>query len=395
MVSITDFKDILISKSGGKPLGKVSNFYSILWQAMSKVKKNVDLPSAMRTVQLTNPVYTDVRMYPLPSDVSLNGIIALRPIVPNDSYYDFTNLNQRQFNNEVKFDYNSLSKLYGIRNINGVQYLLINDITTTPVLIQNCDSLTTMGTVALLGVSTDLAVDPLQKVTGANSFSFATGIGAANGIDGTLIAPIDLSAQNDILAYVYLPTLTNVSGVQFGLGQDSSNYFSGATATDFFGNALKVGWNLVRVPRTSFAITAGAPTWTGVDYWRYEVLGTAVAATAGFRLDSFTGNLGSLFEIDYYSDYQFITATGTRVVKPTGDTDLIVISNSDELDLFTDQFIEIMTVDLKQQGVTVDYQAYGGNRLLASYEAFKFKFPSQRQLMKTIYGTSPQSRINE
>jgi len=189
MVSITDFKDILISKSGGKPLGKVSNFYSILWQAMSKVKKNVDLPSAMRTVQLTNPVYTDVRMYPLPSDVSLNGIIALRPIVPNDSYYDFTNLNQRQFNNEVKFDYNSLSKLYGIRNINGVQYLLINDITTTPVLIQNCDSLTTMGTVALLGVSTDLAVDPLQKVTGANSFSFATGIGAANGIDGTLIAP--------------------------------------------------------------------------------------------------------------------------------------------------------------------------------------------------------------
>lgn len=395
MVSITDFKDILISKSGGKPLGKVSNFYSILWQAMSKVKKNVDLPSAMRTVQLTNPVYTDVRMYPLPSDVSLNGIIALRPIVPDNSYYDFTNLNQRQFNNEVKFDYNSLSKLYGIRNINGVQYLLVNDITTTPVLIQNCDSLTTMGTVALVGASTNLAVDPLQKVAGANSFSFTSGIGSSNGIDGNLIVPIDLSAQRDILSWVYLPTLTNVLGVQLGLGQNSASYFSGAIATDFFGNALKVGWNLVRVPTNTFSVAAGTPTWTDVDYWRFEIIGTLAAATAGFRLDSFTGNLGAIFEIDYYSDDQFVTAAGARIAKPTQDTDLIVISNSDELDLFTDQFIEIMTVDLKQQGVTVDYQAYGGNRLLASYEQFKFKFPSQRQLMKTLYGTPPQRRINE
>lgn len=393
MVSITDFKDILISKSGGKPLSKVSNFYSILWQAMSKVKKNCDLPSAMRTVQLTNPIYSDVRMYALPNDISLNGIVALRPIVPDDTYYDFTNLNQRQFNNEVKFDYNSISKLYGIRNINGVQYLLVNDITTTPVLIQSCESLTAMGTVALIGVSTTLALDPLQKVAGSNSFSFSSGIGSANGLEGTLLAAIDLSAQNDMLIWAYLPTVTNVTGLQLSLGQDSSNYFSGSVATDFFGNALKVGWNLIKVPKTSFSVTAGAPTWTGVDYWRYEVIGALAVATAGFRIDSFVGNLGELFEIDYYSDYQFVSAAGTRLVKPTQDTDLIIIGG-DELDLFTDQLIEIMTVDLKQQGVTVDYQAYGGNKLLASYEAFKFKFPSQRQLVKTVYGTNPQGRIN-
>ncbi len=394
MVSITDFKDVLISKSGGKPLSKVSNFYSILWQAMSKVKRNVDLPSAMRTVQLTTPVYSDVRMYPLPSDMSLNGIVALRPIVPDNSYYDYNNLNQRQFNNEVKFDYNTYNKMYGIRNINGVQYLLINDITTTPVIIQTCESLTALGTVAVLGVSTGLAVDPMQKIAGSGSFSFSNGIGALNGLSGTLLAAIDLSSQRDILTYVYLPTLTNVTGIQIGLGQDSSNYYTGAIATDFFGNALKVGWNLVRIPKDTFSITAGAPTWTGVDYWRIEILGTAVAATAGFRVDSITANLGELFEIDYYSDYQFVTAAGTRIVKPTQDSDLIVISG-DEIDLFTDQFIEIMTVDLKQQGVTIDFQAYGGNKLLAGYEMFKFKFPSQRQLMKTVYGTTPQGRINE
>lgn len=392
MINLTDFKDILISKSGGKPLGKVSNFYSIAWQAMNKVKKNVDLPSAMRTAQLTNPVYTDIQIYPLPADMGLNAIVNLRPIVPDSSYYDFANLNQRQLKNEIKF--NNASKLYGIRNINGVQYLVINDVTTTPVTIQACDSLTAGGAVAVLGVSTSLAVDPLQKIAGAGSFSFASGIGATNGLDGTLLAAIDLSEQRDIIGYAFLPTLTNISGVQFSLGQDNTNYFTGSTATDFFGNALALGWNLIRIPKTSFTVGAGAPTWTNVDYWKYQIIGTLAVATAGFRFDSFVANVGALYEIDFYSDYQFQTLAGTRIAKPTLDTDNIIISG-DEIDLYTDQFIEIMSVDLKQQGVQVDLLQYGGNKLLNSYEMFKFKFPSQRQLMKTVYGANPQRRVNE
>lgn len=392
MILLSDFKDILISKSGGKPLSKVSNFYSIAWQAMNKMKKNVDLPSAMRTVQITNPVYSDVRMYPLPADLVLNGIVTLRPIVPNDTYYDFSNLNQRQFNVEEKF--NPDGKRYGIRNIDGKQYLLINDVTTEAVTIQPCDSLTANGTVAALGVSSGVVLDTLQHISPSASFSFSNGVGSVNGMEGTLITAVDLSGQNDILAYVYLPTLTNVSGVQFSFGQDVSNYYSASTAVDFFGNALALGWNLVRLPKTSFSITAGAPTWTGVDYWRYEVIGTFAVATAGFRLDSLVANIGALYEIDYYSDYQFQSPAGARLYKPTSDTDYIVISG-DELDLYTDQFIEIMTVDLKQQGVQVDYQQYGGNKLLASYLDFKMKFPSQRQLMTTQYGTNPRARVNE
>ncbi len=392
MITLSSFKDILISKSGGKPLSKVSNFYSIAYQAMTKMKARVDIPSAMRTVQLTNPVYSDVKLYPLPADMGLNAIVNLRPIVPDVSYYDFSHLNQRQLKNEVKFS--PVSPLYGVRNINGVQYLMINEETTEPIVVQSCDSLTAMGAVNLLGTATDLAVDELQKVTGGGSFSFGVAAGATNGIDGTLDATIDLSEQNDLLAYVFLPTLTNVTGVQLGFGQSNTDYFTGSTAVDFFGNALAVGWNLVRIPKSSFAIGAGAPSWSGVAYWRYRVLGTMTVATGGFRIDSIVANIGALFEIDYYSDYQFATAAGARTVKPANESDLIIISG-DEIDLYTDQFIEIMAVDLKQQGVNVEYQVYGGNNLKANYEAFKMKFPSQRQLMTTTYGSRPQGRVNE
>lgn len=390
-ILVSQFKDVLLSKSGGKPLSKVANFNSILWQAMTKVKRNVDLPSAMRTVQLTNPVFTDVRQYPLPVDMALNSIVNIRPITVDTSYYDFTNLNQRQFNIEEKFD--PTSKRYGIRNINGRQYLLINDETTSPTTINQGDSLTDGGTVVAYGASSAVAIDTLQKISGSGSIGFSAGVGVTNGIAGTIATAINLSSQNNFLAYVYIPSLTYVTGVRFAIGQSAINVYLGTTTVDFFGNALAVGWNLINIPKTAFAVGTGSPTWSNVSYWRVEPIGTFPVITSGFRVDSFVGQIGALYEIDYYSDYQFQNSSGSFILQPSSDTDRIIISG-DELDLFTDQFIEIMTVDLKQQGVQVDYQQYGGNKLLAAYEQFKFKFPSQHQLMKTSYGSNPQSRIN-
>lgn len=390
MITVAQFKDILISKSGGKPLGKVANFYSILWQAMTKVKSKVDLPSAMRTAQLTNPVYTDITQYPLPADIALNGIVTLRPIKPDDTYYDFRNLNQRQLTVEQKFDYTS--KRYGVRNINGVQTLKIVDQTTSPVVIQAGD-ISSNGAVTAVGATINVATEYLQVISGASSIGFDVGIGASNGIKDLTMAAVDLSAQKDILYWIFIPSLTNLSALTLKLGQSASAYYQGTTAVDFFGNPLAVGWNLIRIPKTSFTVGAGSPTWTGIVYFELDIIGTYVAGIAGFRFDSLVGQIGAIFEIDYYSDYQFQTLAGVRIIKPSLDSDYIIIAG-DEIDLFTDQFIEIMTVDLKQQGVQVDYQEYGGNKLQANYDAFKMKHPSQRQLMTTTYGSSPQGRIN-
>lgn len=385
-ISITDFKDILLSKSGGKPISKLSNFYSLLFQAMNKVKKNVDLPSAIRTTQLTNPIYSDITEYPLPTDIGLNAIIYLRPINPDNSYYDFTNLNTRQLLIEQKYN---KTKRYTVRYKNGVPYLVIDEETTAPTLINACDSTTANGVAGVVGASTNVEVDTLQQFSGSGALSFTVGVGSSNGIDITGFTAVDLSSQKDILAYVYLPSITNVTGVKISLGQSIAAYNQASTNQDFFGAALKVGWNLIRIPKASFAVGAGSPTWGNVNFLRYEIVGTIVTPVSGFKLDSVVGQIGALYEIDYYSENNFVTAAGVYINKPTTDTDSIALTTADEQDLFTDQFIEIMAVDLKQQGATVDYQAYGGNNLKASYEMFKFKYPSQRQLVTTKYGSRP------
>ena len=78
-------------KTGGKPVSKIPNFYSMLYQAMLMVKSQVDLPSSIRTQQLVNPIYSDVDYYVVPSDLGMMAIINLRPIKPDTSYYDYHN----------------------------------------------------------------------------------------------------------------------------------------------------------------------------------------------------------------------------------------------------------------------------------------------------------------
>lgn len=385
MLQISNFKDIILSKAGGKPLGKIPNFYSMLFQAMTELRSKTDIPSSIRTTQLTNPIYSDVDTYPLPIDVTLGGIINLRPITADDSFYDFNRLGQRQYKVEQKYN---VANRYATRNINGVQYLMLNNTTTSPTIINTCDSLTANGTVGLFGLATNLLSDSLQKVAGIASISFQANIGASNGIQITGMTAINASSLNDFLAYVYLPTLTNVTGVRLSYGQSASAYYTASIATDFFGNALSLGWNLIKIPKTSFGVGAGSPNWTSVTFLRAEILGTFATAVDGFRFDAFSVQSGSLYEIDYYSNYQFQSMAGTRLDKPTADTDYIIVTD-DELSLFLGFFLEIMSVDLKQSGAVIDVQEYGGARLIEKTAEFKIKFPSQRQLPTTNYGYRP------
>ena len=94
-------------------------------------------------------------------------------------------------------------------------------------------------------------------------------------------------------------------------------------------------------------------------------------------------------EFDYYSDYSFASSSMAFKAMPTSDSDYVVMDGT-ELPLLINQFTEIMAVDLKQSGASVDYSAYGGKNLKDMYDQFKIDFPSQRQLMITKYSNRPR-----
>lgn len=383
MISISDFKDIILSKAGGKPVGKIPNFYSMVFEAMIDLKSKTDLPSAIRTVQLVNPIYSQIDMYALPNDISLGGIINVRPIIQDDTYYDLHRQGQAQFGIEKKF---GVSNNYATKNINGKEYLSINQEVSSPTVLLSCDSLTDGITTASFGTTSDIELDTLQKNAGLSSIRFKANAGTENGIEVTYTTANDLSNKNDIILYVYLPVAVNGIGVR--LGSNSLNYYTASTTQDFFGNALQVGWNLVRFNKTTFTMV-GTANWSSITYFAPNIVNTFTATVENFRFDSVTVQNGMLYEIDYYSDYQFLTSTGVRVTKPSSDNDNIVLTDR-ELLLFLGNFLEVMATDLKQSGAVVDIQVYGGKKLEANVEKFKLDFPSQRQLPQTSYGYRPR-----
>lgn len=390
MLTISSFKDILASKAGGKPISKIPNFYSMLYQAMIMVKGQVDLPSSIRTQQLVNPIYSDVDYYVVPADLGMMAIINLRPITPDGSYYDYSNFSQRQFTIENKFDTpNSFTRRYAIKYQDGTPYILISGIGEVPVVINNCESLTANGTWGALGVASNVELDTVQKYSGNGCISFKVNIGSAQGLQNSNMTAIDLTNEKDVFYAVYLPTITGVTGVRLGLGQSAGAYYTATSTVDFFGNTLHTGWNLISVPKTSFTAAIGSPTWTGVVFAQYEVLGTFAVGASGFKFDNLVANVGVLMEFDYYSDYSFASSSMAFKAIPTTDSDYIVMDGT-ELPLLINQFTEIMAVDLKQAGASVDYSAYGGKNLKDQYDQFKIDYPSQRQLMITKYSGRPR-----
>lgn len=393
MITVAQFKDILGSKTGGKPISKIPNFYSMLYQAMLMVKSQVDLPSSMRTQQLVNPIYSDVDYYVVPQDLGMMAIVNLRPITPDDSYYDYHNFSQRQFTIENKFDSASnFTRRYAIKYQDGVPYILISGIGEVPFVINNCESLTANGTWGAYGVASAVALDTMQMYSGNASITFTVNAGGAQGLQNSNMTSVDLTEENDIFYAVYLPTTTGVTGVRLGIGQSTGAYYTATSTTDFFGNALHTGWNLISVAKSAFTAGVGSPTWSGVVFAQFEVLGTFATSTSGFRFDNLVANVGVLMEFDYYSDYSFASSSMAFKAMPTADSDYIVM-DATELPLLINQMTEIMAVDLKQSGATVDYSAYGGKNLRDMYDQFKIDFPSQRQLMITKYANRPRFDI--
>lgn len=393
MITVAQFKDILGSKTGGKPISKIPNFYSMLYQAMMMVKSQVDLPSSIRTQQLVNPIYSDVDYYVVPQDLGMMAIVNLRPITPDDSYYDYHNFSQRQFTIENKFDTTTnFTRRYAIKYQNGTPYILISGIGEVPLVINNCESLTANGTWGAYGVASAVALDTMQMYSGNASITFTVNAGGAQGLQNSNMTSVDLTEENDIFYAVYLPTTTGVTGVRLGIGQSTGAYYTATSTTDFFGNALHTGWNLISVAKSAFTAGVGSPTWSGVVFARFEVVGTFATSTSGFRFDNLVANVGVLMEFDYYSDYSFASSSMAFKAMPTADSDYIVM-DATELPLLINQMTEIMAVDLKQSGATVDYSAYGGKNLRDMYDQFKIDFPSQRQLMITKYSNRPRFDI--
>ena len=325
-ISLSQLKIDITSKLKGTSIREIRDFYGTVTGAANRMLARIDPEETRRTTVITTPFVDNVQDYSLATDYK--RMIDIRPQAnrteePGLSHFSQTTA--RQFNERL--DPNSFS----IHWNNMIRTLRAQRLPKGNVMVMDTfDSLTGNGSWSVGGDASGLYVENVNFVEGNASLGFnLSGVGTAANIVNTTAAAVDMSAlrYNDIsFLFVYIPVGSSAQFTNFKLrrGSSASAYKEATATTKVDGTAFSDGWNFLKFEWNT-ATTTGSPDDTLNTYRNFSITYTAGTAISGFLIDNWTDSLGTLYEMEYYSEYIFRTAAGAWISTPTLDSDLINI----------------------------------------------------------------------
>ena len=350
MLSITlaQLKSDIASKMKGPSIREISDFYSTTAAAANRMLSRIDTEETRRTLTMTTPFYDQINDYSLATDYK--RMIDIRPQanrtdMPGRSHFNQTAV--RQFNERLNSDsfsihWNSMVRSSRAQRLpaGNVQQMDSFDVTVTAgVAVSN-------GSWSAEGDASGLYAEILNYVEGnsALGMNFSGSTGSADIVNSTA-AVTDMSQlmYNDASFYfLWIPIgySARFTGLTLRRGSDASDYRQATTTTKIDGTAFTDGWNLVSFLWNSATIV-GTPDDTQNTYRRLGFTYTAGSAINGVLVDNWTDSLGSLYEMEYYSEYLFRDSSGNWKQIPTSDTDLVNVGPAAYEILKTEMMVDI------------------------------------------------------
>ena len=388
MRTISQIKTKITSRLHGTTLNKISDFYTICQDAAELMLARIDPVETTRKAGLTNAVYDNIYDYSLPSDFKSPADLYPQANADNINNSTLNRTFSREFVNRKK------NNQFAILWRDAVQFLRFSRNINAPVVVDKADSLTENGTWAVGGNASNLVLDTINYISGSGSLK------------------CDVSSSGALV------------NVIIRIGNDSSNYFHRTITTGHF-EAFKQGWNLLRFDISGMT-EVGTVNMSAIDYVRvtvtYNTNQTAyfektltnaidlsenydsdgaiflytyfdsITALTLLRLDNITANLGTLFDITYYSNYLFRSSAGTWISKPTADSDIVNLSEV-SYKIFEAEISRLITQQVQGAMGVVDF-TYWNNLLEGAdgtgentglYADYLSQFPSERMESSTTY----------
>ena len=393
MNTIADLKNDIKQELKGTQLKEIPDFDGACGHAANRLLTRIDPEETRRIVTMATPFWDNINDYALVTDYKRMIDIypqAGRQDQPGKSNFDQTT--SRQFSERL--DQNSFSIKWnnGVRSLQA-QRLPAGNVAT----LDTFDSPTSNGSWSGEGDASNISTETLNFIQGNNSMSFdlsgATGLAD---VINTTAAATDFSAQkyNDTsFIYFYIPIGRASLFTSFTLRRGSSaSAYKQATATaKQDGTSFSDGWNLLSFSWSS-ASTVGTPDDTQNTYRRFGINYTSGTAIPGCLLDSWTDSLGTLYNIEYYSECLFRSSTGAFKYVPTDDSDIINASIS---------LYEIFKAELMREicrivrvGSVLATQLDTWERILNGEPSSRYvPFPKERGLYENYLKMFPSSAI--
>lgn len=334
-VTLAQLKSDITPMLKGTSLRQITDFYGTAAKAANRMLSRISPAETRRTATFTTPFWDNVNDYALPTDFKQGIDIrpqANRQNMPGQS--DWSSTTPKQFNIFLSPDSYSVRWNNMVRTLRA-QRLPAGNVAQMDTFDVTISGLTAVsnGTWSVEGDVSGLYVENLNYVQGNGSLGMnLSGSGTTGDIVNTTAAPTDMSLlrYNDVsFLWFYIPVGYAARFTSFNLrrGSSASAYKQATTTTKIDGTAFTDGWNFLMFSWNT-ATTTGVPDDTKNTYRRFGITYTAGTAINGCLIDNWTDSLGTLYEIEYYSEYMFRTAAGAWIQSPTVDTDLLNVSVS-------------------------------------------------------------------
>lgn len=341
-VSLAQMKADIIPMLKGTSLRQIRDFYGTVAKASNRMLARLDPEETRRTMTLASPFYASVRDYVMANDYK--RMIDIRPQTirrgPGDS--NFNQTAARQFREKIR------PNTFSIGWNNMVRTLRAQVLPDASIIsLDSFDGPSANGLWVASNDASGLYTEPLNYVQGNGSLglnlSGVTGIGTIT--NSTVPAALDLSSflnEDSSFIFFYLPvgTGTRFNGFTFLRGDNALNYRSVLVTTRQDGTAFQDGWNFIANPWWLGSNT-GSPTNKSNQYRQITINYSIGVAINGFLIDSWTNDLGKIYEMEYYSEYMFRTALGVWIQTPTQDSDLVNVGTASYEILKTEMMIDI------------------------------------------------------
>lgn len=388
---ISSLKTDLTGILHGVSLNQISGLDNIIDRAARKLLNEIDPAETIRLAELASPLFDRVYDYACPEDLKGNRVIDIRPQVNRDfgnrffqTYNEAFDLSKANINwgGEFSVQYNT-----GIRSIRLAKNLIAG------VLVNGIDSLAQNGTWSVGGDATDLTLDTINYVYGSGSLRFnVSGVGTTAWLENSTQTAIDLTRDLDQgyeFAYAFIPQGAVVSSFTLRWGSSSANYWESTVVVAQNDAVFQTGWNLLAFPWYS-ATQVGSPDVEDITYIRLGFTYDGEPAD-NFRFNSLTSQLGTIYQIEYYSKYLFRDAeTGAFQANVTDDSNLINL-DEDSYNLLLNLVAYFCAQQLQGSNANFD-STFFKNEWLEEKKRYTAKIKSQTINPSVNYYSVPRRR---
>lgn len=418
MYDITRVKADLEATLHGTSVNQLTNLYGLLNRASRDVLADVDPAETKRIMPLASAIFGSVYDYQCPVDLKGDRIIDVFPVGKNrgvvqQKYNQDFDLHKGGVAGGTNLSSNSILTGDGTMTVlwnTGNKFLRLSVPSGQSQLLHDCDTIDQNGLWSVGGPTGFLDVDQLNKVQGAGAlraevaaFNLAledgdqfifedgslilleTGGSTDAYFENSTLTTVDLTQMEDegsIFAWVFLPAADSATNVSIRWGSSPDDYWQKTVTTTQEGTAFAQGWNLLRFDWRT-ALEVGVPEADAVNYLRVTVAPASLPQNP-IRIDAISAQLGSLYQIEYYSKYLFRDAlTGAFKETVTSDSDVINL-DTDSYQLYFNRVMYLASQQVQGQNSAND-SIFFEKAYEKSLQRYKAKYKSEIQAPNQDY----------